>query len=70
MIKISENVYWDGIKDWDLKLFHGHEFSTHRGSTYNSYVIKDEKTVLVDTVWYPHKETFITNPIMVVHWTQ
>ena len=59
MLKISENVYWDGIQDWDLKLFHGHEFSTHRGSTYNSYVIKDKKTVLVDTVWFPHKETFI-----------
>ncbi|MDX1357420.1 MAG: flavodoxin domain-containing protein [Clostridia bacterium] len=59
MLKISENVYWDGIQDWDLKLFHGHELSTHRGSTYNSYVIKDEKTVLVDTVWFPHKETFM-----------
>ncbi len=59
MLKISENVYWDGIQDWDLKLFHGHEFSTHRGSTYNSYIIKDEKTVLVDTVWFPHKETFL-----------
>jgi len=59
MLKISENVYWDGIQDWDLKLFHGHELSTHRGSTYNSYVIKDEKTVLVDTVWFPHKETFL-----------
>jgi flavorubredoxin len=59
MLKITENVYWDGIQDWDLKLFHGHELSTHRGSTYNSYVIKDEKTVLVDTVWFPHKETFM-----------
>ncbi len=59
MQKISENVYWNGIQDWELKLFHGHEFSTHRGSTYNSYLIRDEKTVLVDTVWYPHKETYI-----------
>lgn len=59
MLKISENVYWDGIQDWDLRLFHGHELSTHRGSTYNSYVIKDEKTVLVDTVWFPHKEKFL-----------
>ncbi|MFO7612394.1 MAG: flavodoxin domain-containing protein [Clostridia bacterium] len=59
MIKVSENVYWDGIRDWDLRLFHGHELSTHRGSTYNSYVIKDEKTVLVDTVWFPHKEAYL-----------
>lgn len=59
MLQISEKVYWNGIRDWDLRLFHGHEFSTHRGSTYNSYIIEDEKTVLVDTVWYPHKETYI-----------
>ncbi len=59
MEKISEHVYWDGIKDWELKLFHGHELSTHRGSTYNSYIIKDEKTVLVDTVWAPHKGRYL-----------
>ena len=59
MLKISQHVYWDGIRDWDLRLFHGHELSTHRGSTYNSYVIKDEKTVLVDTVWFPHTRSYI-----------
>jgi len=59
MLKISEHVYWDGIRDWDLRLFHGHELSTHRGSTYNSYIIKDEKTVLVDTVWFPHTTAYI-----------
>lgn len=59
MLKISDHIYWDGIRDWDLRLFHGHELSTHRGSTYNSYIIKDEKTVLVDTVWVPHTNTYI-----------
>ncbi|NLI57171.1 MAG: MBL fold metallo-hydrolase [Clostridium sp.] len=59
MIQVKDNVYWVGIKDWELRQFHGHEFSTHRGSTYNSYIIKDEKTVLVDTVWDPYKEEFI-----------
>ncbi len=59
MLKISQHVYWDGIRDWDLRLFHGHELSTHRGSTYNSYIIKDEKTVLVDTVWFPHTNSYI-----------
>lgn len=59
MIEIKKNIYWTGIKDWELRQFHGHEFSTHRGSTYNSYLIKDEKTVLVDTAWDPYKEEFV-----------
>lgn len=53
---IKDDIYWTGIKDWDLRRFHGHELSTHRGSTYNAYLIKDEKNVLVDTVWDPYKE--------------
>ena len=59
MIEIKKNIYWTGIKDWDLRVFHGHELSTHRGSSYNSYLIKDEKTILVDTVWDPYKEEFV-----------
>ncbi len=59
MIEIKNKIYWCGIKDWELRAFHGHELSTHRGSTYNSYLIKDKKTVLVDTVWTPYKEEFI-----------
>jgi anaerobic nitric oxide reductase flavorubredoxin len=59
MIEIKKNIFWTGIKDWELRKFHGHELSTHRGSTYNSYIIKDEKTVLVDTVWSPYKEEFV-----------
>lgn len=60
MLSIKENIYWIGVKDWELKRFHGEELSTHRGSSYNSYLIKDEKTVLVDTVWSPYKEEFIS----------
>lgn len=59
MIEIKKDIYWTGIKDWGLRHFHGHELSTHRGSTYNSYLIKDEKTVLVDTVWDPYKEEYV-----------
>lgn len=61
MIEIKKNIYWVGIKDWGLRHFHGHELSTHRGSSYNSYIIKDKKTVLVDTVWDPYKEDFVQN---------
>lgn len=59
MIEIKKDIYWVAYKDWDLRRFHGHELSTHRGTTYNSYIIKDEKTVLIDTVWDPYKDMFI-----------
>ncbi len=59
MLEIKKNIYWCGIRDWGLDVFHGHELSTHRGSSYNSYLIKDKKTVLVDTVWDPYKEKFV-----------
>lgn len=61
MIKIKDNVYWVGIKDWELKRFHGEEYTTHRGSTYNSYLIKDKKIALVDTVWTPFHEGFVND---------
>jgi len=59
--KIKNNVYWVGKTDWELRRFHGHEYSTHRGSTYNSYLIKEEKIVLIDTVWMPFSKEFVEN---------
>ncbi|HCF92823.1 MAG TPA: MBL fold hydrolase, partial [Firmicutes bacterium] len=58
---IKNNVYWVGKVDWELQRFHGEELSTHKGSTYNSYLIKEEKTVLVDTVWLPFAKEFVEN---------
>ena len=60
-IKLTDGVYWVGIVDWALKHFHGFELSTHRGSTYNAYVIRDRKTALVDTVWAPFADEFVEN---------
>ncbi|MDD4872436.1 MAG: flavodoxin domain-containing protein [Kiritimatiellae bacterium] len=59
--ELKKGVYWVGVVDWDLKAFHGHELSTHRGSTYNSYLIIDKKIVLVDTVWGPFQNQLIEN---------
>ena len=59
--KINDTVTWVGKIDWELKKFHGDEYSTHRGSSYNSYLIRDEKTVLIDTVWEPFTKEFVTN---------
>ena len=59
--KIKNNVYWVGKTDWELRKFHGDEYSTNRGSTYNSYLIKEEKIVLIDTVWKPFSKEFVKN---------
>jgi len=40
---VKNNVYWVGKTDWELKKFHGEELSTHHGSSYNSYLIMEEK---------------------------
>jgi len=61
VLEMAKGVYWVGVTDWKLRTFHGHELSTHRGSTYNSYLIIDEKTVLVDTVWNPFAKDLIKN---------
>ena len=59
--QVKNNVYWVGKVDWELKKFHGDEYSTHKGSTYNSYLIQEGKTVLVDTVWLPFAKEFVEN---------
>jgi anaerobic nitric oxide reductase flavorubredoxin len=62
MIKeVKKNVYWVGKVDWEIREFHGAEYSTHRGTSYNSYLVKDEKTVLIDTVWSPFGKEFVEN---------
>lgn len=47
-MKIAEGVYWVGAIDWNLRNFHGYE--TEKGSTYNAYLILDEKITLIDAV--------------------
>lgn len=59
--KITEKVTWVGKIDWELNEFHGHEYSTEKGSSYNSYLIRDKKTVLMDTVWKPFDDEFVAN---------
>jgi len=58
---LNKTVSWVGKVDWELETFHGDEYSTHKGSTYNSYVIEEQKTVLVDTVWAPFAKEFVDN---------
>jgi len=60
-MQIKNNVHWVGKIDWELRKFHGDEYSTDRGSSYNSYLIKEEKTVLIDTVWAPFAKEYVEN---------
>ncbi len=61
VVELKKGVYWVGVVDWNIKKFHGHEYSTHRGSTYNSYLIVDEKIALVDTVLGSYSNEMIEN---------
>lgn len=47
-VKVAENVWWVGAIDWNLREFHG--YRTPRGSTYNAFLVIDEKITLIDTV--------------------
>ncbi len=59
--KILNNVSWVGYIDWELESFHGDDFSISNGSSQNAYLIEEEKTVLIDTVWAPHRFEFVEN---------
>ena len=58
-VEIKKGIYWVGAIDWNMRSFHGHTYSTVRGSTYNSYLIVDEKIALVDTVYGPFAKELI-----------
>lgn len=52
-IEIKPGIYWVGAIDWSMRSFHGYQ--TGRGSTYNAYLIIDEKITLIDTVKEPFR---------------
>lgn len=56
---ICENVDWVGYVDWNMRDFHS--FKTSRGVTYNSYLVRDDKTALIDTVKAPFAENLLEN---------
>lgn len=56
-IKLSEGVYWIGVFDWKLKVFHG--IATPKGGTYNSYLIKDGEVAVIDATYDPFFEDFM-----------
>jgi flavorubredoxin len=61
ILKISPDIYSVGVIDWKVRTFHGHTYSTNRGTTYNAYLILDDKIALVDTVYGPFFDELIDN---------
>ncbi|MBU1125674.1 MAG: flavodoxin domain-containing protein [Candidatus Omnitrophica bacterium] len=64
--EILPNIYSVGVIDWNVRTFHGHTYTTKRGSTYNAYLILDEKIALVDGVLGAFTEEFLSNIRQVV----
>lgn len=60
-ILVKNNIQWVGQRDWEVRDFHGTEYKTLRGSSYNSYLIQEEKTVLIDTVDHKFSREFVQN---------
>lgn len=60
-IEILPGIYSVGVVDWNVRNFHGHTYTTKRGSSYNAYLIVDEKVALIDTVYTPFSGELINN---------
>ena len=58
-VTIAEDIFWVGVVDWNIRDFHG--YTTSRGTTYNAYLILDQKTVLVDTVKHTFGKELLRN---------
>ena len=58
--QITESIFYVGVNDHDIDLFEGH-FEVPLGMAYNSYVIRDEKVAVVDSVDVHKAEEWLTN---------
>lgn len=58
-VSLAEGINWVGVVDWNIRDFHG--YMTRRGTTYNAYLIQDEKTALVDTVKHTFSNELLRN---------
>ncbi|MBW1784922.1 MAG: flavodoxin domain-containing protein [Deltaproteobacteria bacterium] len=63
-VEIAKGIYWVGVIDWNIRDFHG--YSTYQGSTYNAYLIMDDKIALIDTVKRPFADELLDNISQIV----
>lgn len=64
-IKIKNGIHWIGVKNPELRVF-DIIMETQKGTTYNSYLIDDEKVVVVDTVKNGYYDEFKKNIVEVI----
>lgn len=57
-VAICEDVYWVGAVDWECRNFHGY-MTAPTGTTYNAFLIKDEKVALFDSVKATHGDEML-----------
>ena len=60
-IHVKNNIHWVGQRDWEVRDFHGTEYKTNKGTSYNSYLIREGKNVLIDTVDHKFSREFVQN---------
>lgn len=65
MEEIKKGIYWVGSIDWDIRNFHG--YLTQEGTTYNAFLIVDEKVVLIDTVKEEHYDDMMFNISQIIN---
>ncbi len=63
-VEIAKGVYSVGVIDWNIRDFHG--YSVENGSTYNAFLIVDEKVVLIDTVKKGFEDQLLANIAQVI----
>ena len=63
-IEIADGIFWVGCVDWNIRDFHG--YSTSLGTTYNAYLVMDEKITLVDSVKKDFADELINNISQIV----
>jgi len=60
-VSVLPGIYWVGAVDWNIRNFHGHTYTTKRGTTYNAYLVVDEKVALIDTVMAEFGDELLAN---------
>lgn len=59
-LKLSDSVHWIGVNNPELRVF-DIIMETKMGTTYNSYLIDDDKIVIIDTVKDGYSEKYLKN---------
>ena len=63
-IEIAKDIYDVGVTDWNIRDFHG--YSTYQGTSYNAFLIVDEKIALIDTVKKEFSDQLLENIAKIV----